>query len=521
MKRRMRVAAVAAILALAVSGLKAGPNINFTIHPLSDNPPWSSMYVFDMNARGTVAGEGRYDDGSDDYWTAWTSLSGAVTTGVERTAAYDINGYNDLVGWRWPNGPNDYERPAYWSFGAGGLYTEHHMQDGAYNRGQARGLNDAGQIVGFIQVHPAGVNHAVLWSDKSVIPQDLGVLDTTATDPTARTSLAEDINAAGQVVGLAEYSSGVNHAFLWSESGGMENLGCLGNWWNNSHAMAINDHEEVVGHQTEGHWAWKWTRANGMQALTKPPGCSSSQAFDINNDGLIVGEAGGAPGGGWLYMSGQPYLLDGLLTADDAGWHILEAKAINDAWHIAGYALDPAGGIHTVLLAPTTVSLPTRNADFGSTPGGLPEGWTASGDGTATTVVDPADPANVCAQLTTGSPVVLSQLIDTPAGPFYVVFDYQFITTTGTLDVLLDGTSIGTLDAPDPATGTWDTENLVVDDDALKDLTQVPLSFELDGPTGSQVLLDNVTLMAITPEPATLGLLAAGALAALVRRRRA
>lgn len=300
----------------------------------------------------------------------------------------------------------------------------------------------------------------------------------------------------------------------------MEDLGYIGQWYYNSYAMAINDREEVVGYQTEGHYAWKWTRATGMQNLGKPPGCSTSQAYDINNDGLIVGQAGGVPGGGWLYMGGQPHLLDDLLTTDYAGWHIQNAAAITDSWWIAAYATDPGGGVHAVILTPTTNLLPTKNGDFGSTPGELPDTWVDAGDGTATTVTDPNDPTNVCVQLTTGSPIVLSTQVNTPSGTFYVIFDYQFTTTTGTLDVLLDGASIGMLDAPDPATGTWDTQHLVVDDGDLMGLADTPLAFELDGPTGSQVLLDNVTLQAIVPEPATLALLAVGLGTLAVRKRR-
>jgi probable HAF family extracellular repeat protein len=58
------------------------------------------------------------------------------------------------------------------------------------------------------------------------------------------TSRAYGINSAGQVVGYSTIANGL-HAFLWSASGGMQDLGTLGG--NTSDAYAINSAGQVVG----------------------------------------------------------------------------------------------------------------------------------------------------------------------------------------------------------------------------------------------------------------------------------
>ena len=39
---------------------------------------------------------------------------------------------------------------------------------------------------------------------------------------------AEAVNDSGQVVGGSQTASGANHAFLWTQAGGMVDLGTLG-----------------------------------------------------------------------------------------------------------------------------------------------------------------------------------------------------------------------------------------------------------------------------------------------------
>lgn len=94
-------------------------------------------------------------------------------------------------------------------------------------------------------------------------------------------SAALDVNQAGQVVGYHP-NEGIK-AFLWSEAGGYENLGALGQY---SRANGINDGEQVVG-DSEGY-PFIWDRKLGMRQLVIPDGRRGS-ARKINNNSVSVG----------------------------------------------------------------------------------------------------------------------------------------------------------------------------------------------------------------------------------------
>ncbi len=110
----------------------------------------------------------------------------------------------------------------------------------------------------------------------------------------------------------------------------------------------------------------------------------------------------------------------------------------------------------------------------------------------------PVPDGNFVAKLTTGSPVTLSQTIDTPTtGPVSLDFDYLFETTTGVLDVFLNGDLLGTLNAPGTLESDFQSASFAIDP-SLLNLTGVDLTFEMDGPTGSVVFIDNVELSGST-----------------------
>jgi len=93
-------------------------------------------------------------------------------------------------------------------------------------------------------------------------------------------------------------------AILWTAKGAMINLGTLPNT-NGSLAFAINNNGDVVGYSvmyrvlpdgnitTMPYHAFLWTAKNGMKDLGTLPGGNISFAFDINNNGQIVGYSNG------------------------------------------------------------------------------------------------------------------------------------------------------------------------------------------------------------------------------------
>lgn len=143
-----------------------------------------------------------------------------------------------------------------------------------------------------------------------------------------------------------------------------------------------------------------------------------------------------------------------------------------------------------------------------------------SGGGTASVVNYGGDSV---AQLTTGSPVGISQYIDTPKDAFYILFDYMFKTDTGTLSVTLTDRNgvkevVGQLNAEALIGDSMAKAAFHVDAPSWLYLDNVAIGFEFDGVTGSQILLDNVEISDV-PEPTTLALLVLGSLAILKNKK--
>jgi probable HAF family extracellular repeat protein len=126
----------------------------------------------------------------------------------------------------------------------------------------ARGLaiNDLGDVVGVCDT--ATGPRAVLWEGDAV--QDLGTL------PGHGASEALSINANGVIVGSSGDPEAQHHAVLWPSGGGpIQDLGTLPDG-TSSRALAINHRREVVGisEASAGDHAFLWTEQDGTQNLT-------------------------------------------------------------------------------------------------------------------------------------------------------------------------------------------------------------------------------------------------------------
>jgi probable HAF family extracellular repeat protein len=116
------------------------------------------------------------------------------------------------------------------------------------------------------------------------------------------------INDSPAVVGCADTANSEGypctgtgagqHAFYWTRSGGLKDLGTLPGG-NISGAIGLNDAGEVVGYSntssgllTEYNFiAFEWTSSGGMVNLGKLSGGNSSCAFEINSSGVIAGDS--------------------------------------------------------------------------------------------------------------------------------------------------------------------------------------------------------------------------------------
>ncbi len=147
--------------------------------------------------------------------------------------------------------------------------------------------------------------------------------------------------------------------------------------------------------------------------------------------------------------------------------------------------------------------------------------WSPVTEGTAdvSVIADPADAANYLVHLQTGSPAAIAQTIDTPDQPFDIALDYEFLTDAGTITVSLDGADLFTLEPPEPFAADRLHFAGRVDDAAWFGLTDVTLAITLDSATASQAYIDEVDLVLQIPEPASVLLMAGGAVLGVRRRR--
>ncbi len=99
-------------------------------------------------------------------------------------------------------------------------------------------------------------------------------------------SWAYGVSADGAVVvGSSDW-----HAFRWTASGGMQDLGTLGGNWSGAFGVSADGAVVVGGARNAAGQdrAFRWTVDGGMQDLGTLPGGYSSYASDVSADGAVV-----------------------------------------------------------------------------------------------------------------------------------------------------------------------------------------------------------------------------------------
>jgi probable HAF family extracellular repeat protein len=135
---------------------------------------------------------------------------------------------------------------------------------------------------------------------------DLGVLSGDSA------SFGTGISPSGLIVGCSDTSAGntfpcsagvPGHAFLWSKTGGMQDLGVLSGG-TFSAAYAVNDSKQVVGFSLDPQnkvEAFRWTNASGMTKLVTLPNASYSVAGGVNSHGDIGGSCNSGTSNGKIF----------------------------------------------------------------------------------------------------------------------------------------------------------------------------------------------------------------------------
>jgi probable HAF family extracellular repeat protein len=236
-------------------------------------------YAAGVNTSDEVVG-GYYGTDHHRHSYYWSCLIGWVNIGNlggAETTATAINSSGQVVGYSaTATGPfNGFS----WTF-AGGMQGLGTLPGGKSS--SALAINDYGVIVGYAD-EAQGEVQAVMWRNGKI--QSLGMLGS-GRDAFSK---ATGVNKEGQVVGCSTTTDGTIHAFLWSVSGGMQDLGTL-SAGDNSFALGINGSGEVVGYSQSASTtnAFIWTTTNGMQNLGTLGG-NFAQAYAINDAGQVTG----------------------------------------------------------------------------------------------------------------------------------------------------------------------------------------------------------------------------------------
>ncbi len=205
-----------------------------------------------------------------------------VIPGGKPIAAYDINDLNK-VACVLENG-NREVRGFLWSPEASYLDIGDAVVPRINTTLECLGINNQGVIVGNGRF--SGRNEAFLWDGESVQP--LGILGEAAVSGSF--SRARAVNDPGWVVGVSGNIDQLDRAFLYRE-GEMTDLGALGEGLDQSEAFDVNDNGQVVGwvNGAGGGRAFIFDDAEGMRPLSNFAG-GYSKALAINNRSQVVGQ---------------------------------------------------------------------------------------------------------------------------------------------------------------------------------------------------------------------------------------
>ena len=201
------------------------------------------------------------------YGYIWSAESGITDIGLQPNAANNSNFVHGISSNGQVVGDSYGGRGYIWTEASG--YTSLPGSDTS-----ALGINDSGEVVGGAMF--GGERHPYVWSETT------GMFDI---GPLSGFEICEatDINNIGQVVGYCSKRDVLeDRAFYWSIETGMIDVFS----GTNAVATALNDHGQVVGTSfgadSRNH-AFLWTQSSGIVDL------GFSSASDINNAGQVVG----------------------------------------------------------------------------------------------------------------------------------------------------------------------------------------------------------------------------------------
>lgn len=242
--------------------------------------------------------------------------------------------------------------------------------------GVATAVNDSGLAVGYSYLSPGGTRHAFAYHNGSMT--DLGSL--------GGYSGALAVNSLGVAVGFAsDTPGGFGRAVVWEHNSIVD----ISNGFE-SEARGINDFGQVVG-QTTGptgtHQGFLWNNGTTENLGTLPTG-RNSEAYSINNEGVVVGAADvvssvtyetnpitheviittNFQNHAFLFSNGSMVDLNNLISTN-SGWQLYYAFGVNNSDQIVGWgSLDGGEHIRSFILE---IPEPSAPAIMASTATGM------------------------------------------------------------------------------------------------------------------------------------------------------
>jgi probable HAF family extracellular repeat protein len=235
---------------------------------MTDLGTWGGHYsdAYDINDSGQIVGSSTYlgDSGHACLWAAGTTTDLGMLPGDAGSMATAINASGQVVG-------VSNKGTTYRAF----LYSGNTMTDISHGYGYsfAQDINNSGQIVGSVGASQFDASYAFLLNGGTMTNLGRGA--------------AMAINATGQVVGY----DGNYHAFRYS-NGTMTSLGALGG--NSSIPEDINASGQIVGYSAVGTTVHAFLYENGtitdLNTLIDPTSAGGilTYAYGINDSGRII-----------------------------------------------------------------------------------------------------------------------------------------------------------------------------------------------------------------------------------------